>query len=79
MRKRRFPKDVARFFNPHKSGTNAEFDKSGRLTAFGTHQREKAKQCSYIPVYQGKGPANATIDKYGSKVYVQQGNNRIKL
>ena len=28
-KKRKFPEDVARFFNPHKSGTNAEYDKHG--------------------------------------------------
>lgn len=25
MKKRKFPNDVARFFNPQKSGTNAEY------------------------------------------------------
>lgn len=70
MRKGKFPKDVARFFNPHKSGTNAEFDKLGMLIHFGTHQREKSKQSSYIPVYQGGGTAKATKDKFGNKIYV---------
>lgn len=73
MRKRKFPQDVARFFNPHKSGTNAEYEKNGRLIALGTHQREKAKQSSYIPVYQGKWPAKATMDRYGNKIYVERG------
>lgn len=73
MRKRRFPQDVARFFNPQKSGTNAEYDKNGMLIHFGTHQREKASQSSCIPVYQGKGPAMATTDKYGRKIYVERG------
>ena len=31
---------INRFFNPQKSGTNAEYDK-GRLISYGTHQREK--------------------------------------
>lgn len=26
MKKRKFPNDVARFFNPQKSGTNADFE-----------------------------------------------------
>lgn len=30
-KKRKFPKDVERFFNPQKSGTNAEYDKHGFL------------------------------------------------
>ena len=70
MRKRKFPKDVARFFNPHKSGTNAEYNTQGLLISFGTHQREKSKEKSYIPVYQGKFPAIATTDEKGRKVYV---------
>ena len=73
MKKRKFPQDIVRFFNPQKSGTNAEYDQNGRLIAFGTHQREKAKQSSYIPVYQGKQPAKATMDKYGNKIYVEYG------
>ena len=70
MRKRKFPQDVARFFNPQKSGSNAEFDINGRLIAFGTHQREKAKRSSCIPVFQGGGTARATIDENGNKIYV---------
>lgn len=74
MKKRKSPpQDIVRFFNPQKSGTNAEYDQNGRLIAFGTHQREKAKQSSYIPVYQGKQPAKATMDKYGNKIYVEYG------
>ena len=70
MRKRKFPKDVARFFNPHKSGTNAEYNKEGLLISFGTHQREKSKEKSYIPLYRGRRPAMATTDAKGRKVYV---------
>lgn len=47
----KFPADVARFFNPHKSGTNAMYDpKTGIMIRPGTHQREKMKESSYIPV-----------------------------
>lgn len=31
MKKRKFPNDVVRFFNPQKSGTNAEYNKFGFL------------------------------------------------
>lgn len=65
----KFPQDVARFFNPHKSGTNAQYTKEGMLIAFGTHQREKAQQSSCIPVYNAGGTARAII-KNGKKVYV---------
>ena len=30
-KQRKFPQDVARFFNPQKSGTNAEYNKNGIL------------------------------------------------
>lgn len=46
----RFPADVARFFNPDKSGTNACYDMDGRIIKFGTHQAQKAAERSYIPV-----------------------------
>lgn len=49
MRKRKSPQDVARFFNPQKSGTNAEYDINGRISRLGTHQYEKSKERSYIP------------------------------
>ena len=32
----RFPEDVARFFNPHKNGTNSIIDKDGRIIKLGT-------------------------------------------
>lgn len=68
-KKGKFPQDVARFFNPHKSGTNAQYTKEGMLIAFGTHQREKAQQSSCIPVYNAGRTARAII-KNGKKVYV---------
>lgn len=46
----RFPADVARFFNPHKSGTNSIIDMDGRIIKLGTHQSQKAAERSYIPV-----------------------------
>lgn len=63
MRKRKFPQDVARFFNPHKSGTNAT------TLNFGTHQLEKMRESSYIPVYSGEGTARKVIGKYGEVTY----------
>ena len=35
----KFPADVARFFNPHKSGTNACYAQNGMMLRPGTHQR----------------------------------------
>ena len=63
MKKKKFPSDVARFFNPIKSGTN------GNLVTGGTHQREKRKQSSYIPVYQGGGTAIKVVGKNGNITY----------
>lgn len=48
MKKRKFPQDVARFFNP---------EKSINPNSSGIHQREKALQRSFIPVYNGMGTA----------------------
>lgn len=56
-RKRKFPIGVARFFNPHKSGTNAEYSKNGLLIKPGTHQLKKMQESSYIPVYCQGGTA----------------------
>lgn len=41
MKKRKFPNDVARFFNPQKSGTNAEYNKFGFLVKPGTKPSQK--------------------------------------
>ena len=47
----RFPADVARFFNPHKTGSNTLIDeKTGQIIKLGTHQAQKARERSYIPV-----------------------------
>lgn len=68
---KKFPAEVARFFNPHKTGTNAEIDqKTGIVIRPGTHQYEKSKERSYIPVYSGRGTAHVAYDKKGRKVYV---------
>lgn len=49
-RPRKFPVDVARFFNPQKSGTNAFYDLQGRIIRLGTHQEQKRRERSYIVV-----------------------------
>lgn len=36
-KKRKFPRDVARFFNPEKSCSNALVDSNGRMLRLGTH------------------------------------------
>lgn len=51
MKKRKFPQDVARFFHPEKSGSNANYE-TGFL---GTHQEEKARERSCIVVKPGAG------------------------
>lgn len=68
---KKFPADVARFFNPHKSGTNAEISQETRnVIRLGTHQYEKSKERSYIPVYNAGGTAHVAYDKKGRKVFV---------
>lgn len=49
-KKRKFPQDVARFFHPEKSGSNALVNSKGVLIKLGTHQLEKNRERSYIPV-----------------------------
>ena len=49
-RPRKFPMDVARFFNPQKSGTNTIYDEQGRIIRLGTHQEQKRRERSYIVV-----------------------------
>lgn len=68
-KKRRFPQDVARFFNPQKSGTNAEYDKNGFLVRPGTNQTKKMYERSCIPVYSGGGTARRVMDANGKVVY----------
>ena len=58
MKKRRFPKEVASFFNPHKS-----FSKRG------THQYEKSKESSYVIAYNGGGTARKVMDENGKITY----------
>lgn len=71
MKKRKFPNDVARFFNPQKSGTNAEYNKFGFLVKPGTNQAKKMEERSYIPVYNAGGTARKVIEKYGEVTYAE--------
>lgn len=57
MRKRKFPKDVARFFHP---------EKSYNPKSSGIHQKEKL---TGIPVYNSGGTARKVLDKYGNVSY----------
>jgi hypothetical protein len=74
---RKFPSDVARFFNPHKSGTNTRYNmRNGVIVGvieYGTHQRELARQSSNIPVYSAGGTARntKTHDRHGHAIYQQ--------
>lgn len=69
---KKFPADVARFFNPQKSGTNAEFNQIGMPLKLGTHQQEKNRERSYIPVYTGRGPARRVMGEDGKVKYVER-------
>lgn len=60
MKKRNFPQDVARFFNP---------EKSINPNSSGIHQREKALHRSFIPVYNGMGTAKKIYNRFGVKSY----------
>ena len=60
MKKRKFPQDVARFFHP---------EKSINPNSSGIHQREKASQRSFIPVYNGMGTARKVYNRFGVKSY----------
>lgn len=54
MKKRKFPQDVARFFNPNSGGI---------------HQREKFAEKSNIPVYAFCGTARKVVDAMGNVSY----------
>lgn len=69
MKKRKFHVEVSRYFNPQKSGTNAEFNKNGTMRSLGTHQYQKTKESSYIPVYNKMGTARVSVDRFGNKTY----------
>lgn len=57
MNKRKFPKDVARFFNP---------EKSYNPKSSGIHQSEKRQG---IPIYNAGGTARRITDKNGNVSY----------
>lgn len=61
--KRKFPKDVARFFNPQKSCTNAY------LVRPGTNQAKRMRERSCIPVYNAGGTARKVVDNLGRVTY----------
>ena len=69
MKKRKFPNDVARFFNPQKSGTNAEYNKSGFLVKPGTNQAKKMEEISCLPMYNAGGTARKVMDANGNVSY----------
>ena len=71
MKKKKFPSDVARFFNPIKSLVIPydERRKPINMEQKGTHQREKSKKGSCIPVYQGGGTAIKVVGKNGNITY----------
>ena len=71
MKKRRFPQEVARFFNPLKSLV-IEFDERRRrvnMRQRGTHQYEKSKESSYVIAYNGGGTARKVMDENGKITY----------
>lgn len=71
MKNRKFSFGVARFFHPEKSLV-IQFDERRKhinMEQKGTHQYEKSKECSNIPVYSGMGTARVFIDKFGNKSY----------
>lgn len=60
MKKRKFPNDVARFFNPEKSFNS---------NSSGIHQKEKDSVRSSIPLYNAGGTARKFIDGLGNVTY----------
>lgn len=60
MKKRKFPNDVARFFNP---------EKSFNFKSSGIHQKEKASVRNSIILYNAGGTARKFIDGLGNVTY----------
>lgn len=71
MKKRKFPQDVARFFHPEKSGSNA----NPETKFLGTHQEEKARERSCIVVVPGVG-MNSRRYRRGSCMRKKKRNQR---
>lgn len=71
MKTKKFPIGVFRFFHPEKSLV-IPFDERRKhiyMQQKGTHQYEKSKEKSYIPVYNKMGTATRVIDKNGVVSY----------
>lgn len=66
----KFPQEVARFFNPFKSGSNAEFDKNGKLIKLGINQQRRLDESkTHKTVYNAGGTARICYLK-GVKTYI---------
>ena len=69
MKKKKFPKDVVRFFNPQKTATTAEFNSYGVMVKPSINQQRKMKEKRSTPVYSKGGTAQKVVDSNGRVSY----------
>ena len=67
--KRKFPMNVARFFNPSKTATTAEYNKYGVMVKPSVNQYRKMQEKSSIIVYNAGGTARKVVGANGGVSY----------
>jgi len=68
-KKRKFPVNVARFFNPSKTATTAEYNKYGIMVKPSLNQYRKMQEKSSIIMYDAGGTATKVVDANGNVSY----------
>ena len=68
-KKRKFPMNVARFFNPSKTATTAEYNKYGVMVKPSINQYRKMQERSSIIMYNDGGTARKVFDANGNISY----------
>ena len=68
-KKRKFPVNVARFFNPSKTATTAEYSKYGVMVKPSINQQRKMHERSSIIMYNAGGTARKVVDINGNVSY----------
>ena len=68
-KKRKFPMNVARFFNPSKTATTAEYNKYGVMVKPSLNQYRKMQEKSSIIMYNAGGTARKVVGANGNVSY----------
>lgn len=68
-KKRKFPVNVARFFNPGKTATTAGYNMYGVMVKPSINQYRKMQEKSSIIIYNAGGTARKVVDINGNVSY----------